>query len=101
VGYTAPTGAGYAVEHASQLTGYLFKKENHLMFLEHMQPYGPQEWMLERQQRLARQCQASCARERRARQQLGKALHWLGNRFVVWGQQLQRQSWTPDLEQGS
>jgi hypothetical protein len=57
----------------------------------YMQPFELREWALERHHQLTRDYQESCASQRRMMQRLGSVLHWLGNQFVHWGQQLQQQ----------
>jgi hypothetical protein len=56
------------------------------------------EWARQRQQELIREAQACSAAQRRARQQLGKALHWLGKQCIVWGQGLQTQRQLTELQ---
>ena len=63
----------------------------------HMQPFELTQWALERQQQLTREYQESCVSQRRAIQRLGQALHWLGNRFVIWGEQLQMPAQTMEM----
>jgi hypothetical protein len=67
----------------------------------YMQPCELRVWALERQQRLTREYQESCAAQRKAIQQLGKGLHGLGQQLISWGQWLQTQPQMLDLSNRS